>query len=140
MNIGIGVGPMMGQAAHFKFASEKIPYAVKRYQDETKRLLGVLEIRLKDREYLAGPGKGKYSLADFNAWTWYVVVVPFRCSCGQLTDECAGRARAHSSVLRRMTCQISRCVRLRRLHTIGTDGIVRRGLRESMRVLRCRPV
>ncbi|KZV63636.1 glutathione S-transferase-like protein [Peniophora sp. CONT] len=66
-----GVGPMMGQAIHFyKFAPEKIPYGIKRYQDETKRLLGVLEIRLKDREYLAGPGKGKYSIADFNVWPW----------------------------------------------------------------------
>ncbi|VDB88915.1 unnamed protein product [Peniophora sp. CBMAI 1063] len=65
-----GVGPMMGQAAHFKFTSEKIPYAIKRYQDETQRLFHVLEIRLKDREYLAGPGKGKYSIADLNVWPW----------------------------------------------------------------------
>ena len=66
---------MMGQAAHFyKFAAEKIPYGIKRYQDETKRLLNVLEIRLKDREYLAGPGKGKYSIADFNVWPWYVTL------------------------------------------------------------------
>ena len=66
---------MMGQAAHFyKFAAEKIPYGIKRYQDETKRLLNVLEIRLKDREYLAGPGKGKYSIADFNVWPWSVTL------------------------------------------------------------------
>ncbi len=42
-----GVGPMQGQAAHFMmFASEKIPYAITRYQDETKRLFGVLNQRL----------------------------------------------------------------------------------------------
>ncbi|KAJ7784663.1 glutathione S-transferase [Mycena metata] len=63
-----GLGPMMGQAGHFKNAApEKIPYAQNRYIDETKRLLGVLEIRLKDREYLVGE---KASLADFNGWTW----------------------------------------------------------------------
>jgi len=66
-----GVGPMQGQANHFyRFAPEKIPYAIKRYQDETKRLYSVLEIRLKDREYLAGPGKGTYSIADINVFPW----------------------------------------------------------------------
>lgn len=42
------------------------------YQDETMRLYGVLEIRLKDREYLAGPGKGTYSIADINVFPWCV--------------------------------------------------------------------
>jgi len=66
-----GVGPMQGQANHFfKFAPEKIPYGIMRYQDETKRLYGVLEIRLKDRDYLAGPGRGRFSLADANVWPW----------------------------------------------------------------------
>ncbi|KAJ7175774.1 glutathione S-transferase C-terminal-like protein [Mycena filopes] len=62
-----GLGPMMGQAGHFKFASEQIPYAQNRYIEETKRLFGVLEIRLKDREYLVG---NKLSIADINAYTW----------------------------------------------------------------------
>lgn len=64
---------MQGQYGHFnRFASEKIPYAIKRYHEETKRLYGVLEIRLGDqkREWLAGPGTGKYSIADVNAWGW----------------------------------------------------------------------
>ncbi|KZV73688.1 glutathione S-transferase [Peniophora sp. CONT] len=66
-----GVGPMMGQANHFvHYAPEKIPYAADRYVNESKRLWGVLEIRLKDREWLAGPGKGKYSIADINVWPW----------------------------------------------------------------------
>lgn len=45
------------------------------YSDETKRLWNVMEIRLSSgsgREYLAGPGKGTYGIADFNAWPWYV--------------------------------------------------------------------
>ncbi|KAI0080730.1 glutathione S-transferase C-terminal-like protein [Panus rudis PR-1116 ss-1] len=66
-----GVGPMQGQANHFnKFAPEKIPYAIKRYVDETKRLYGVLNIRLTDRDWLAGPGRGKYSIADINVLPW----------------------------------------------------------------------
>ncbi|KAF5331617.1 hypothetical protein D9611_007738 [Ephemerocybe angulata] len=66
-----GLGPMQGQNHHFnKYAPEKIPYAQKRYLDETKRLYGVLDIRLNGREYLAGDGKGKYSLADLKAFPW----------------------------------------------------------------------
>ncbi|KDQ10246.1 hypothetical protein BOTBODRAFT_178280 [Botryobasidium botryosum FD-172 SS1] len=66
-----GVGPMQGQAGHFiHFAPEKIPYGIKRYQDETKRLYSVLDTRLAGREWLAGPGKGKYSIADINVWPW----------------------------------------------------------------------
>ena len=40
------------------------------YTEETKRLYGVLEIRLQDRDWLAGPGRGKFSLADFNVIAW----------------------------------------------------------------------
>ncbi|KAF8697084.1 hypothetical protein AX14_001467 [Amanita brunnescens Koide BX004] len=66
-----GLGPMQGQAHHFlHYAPEDIPYGKKRYGDEVKRLYGVFEIRLKDREYLAGPGKGHYTIADVKAWPW----------------------------------------------------------------------
>ena len=66
-----GVGPMQGQANHFvRYAPEKIEYGVKRYQNETKRLYSILEARLEDRDYLAGKGRGKYSIADITTFTW----------------------------------------------------------------------
>ncbi|KAG6817430.1 hypothetical protein H0H87_008598 [Tephrocybe sp. NHM501043] len=66
-----GVGPMQGQSNHFnRFAQEDIPYAKKRYLDETKRLYSVLEIRLKNRDWLAGPGRGKYTVADIKTFPW----------------------------------------------------------------------
>lgn len=66
-----GVGPMQGQANHFfRYAPEKIEYGIKRYVDETKRLYGVLDARLAERDYLVGEGKGKYSIVDINVWPW----------------------------------------------------------------------
>ncbi|KAF5318068.1 hypothetical protein D9619_012165 [Psilocybe cf. subviscida] len=66
-----GVGPMQGQANHFlQFAPEDIPYAKKRYTDETKRLYGVLQIRLQNRDWFAGSGRGKFSLADIRIFPW----------------------------------------------------------------------
>jgi GST-like protein len=65
-----GLGPMAGQNHHFnRFAKEKIPYAIKRYIDETARLYGVLNKRLADREYVAGDG---YSIADMAIYPWVV--------------------------------------------------------------------
>ena len=62
-----GFGPMLGQAHHFmKFAPEKIPYAIKRYGDEAKRLYGVIDKRLGEAEYLAGD----YSIADIATFPW----------------------------------------------------------------------
>ncbi|KAG1848731.1 glutathione S-transferase C-terminal-like protein [Suillus subalutaceus] len=62
-----GVGPMQGQANHFnRFAPVDIPYAKNRYILETKHLYGVTEICLTDRDYLAGPGRGVYSVADID--------------------------------------------------------------------------
>ncbi|KAF7792815.1 hypothetical protein EIP86_003915 [Pleurotus ostreatoroseus] len=66
-----GIGPIQGQLNHYViYAPEKIPYALKRYTDETKRLYNVLNIRLADRDWLAGPGRGKYSIADINVAPW----------------------------------------------------------------------
>lgn len=62
-----GVGPMQGQAnVFFRYAPEKIEYAIQRYQNETKRLYRVLDGRLADHAYLAGD----YSIADIATWPW----------------------------------------------------------------------
>ncbi len=62
-----GLGPMMGQAnVFYRYAPEKIPYAINRYQREVRRLFEVLDTRLKDREYLAG----EYSIADIAHYAW----------------------------------------------------------------------
>lgn len=62
-----GLGPMAGQAHHFRqYAPEKIDYAYDRYTDEVNRLYGVMDIRLKDRDFLAGD----YSIADMAAYPW----------------------------------------------------------------------
>lgn len=64
-----GLGPMLGQNHHFSgYAPEKIPYAIERYLKETERLYGVLDERLADREYIAGP----FSIADMAAYPWIV--------------------------------------------------------------------
>ena len=53
---------MQGQANHFNvYAPEKIPYAINRYLNETKRLYGVLEKQLEKQDYLVG---NKYGIAD----------------------------------------------------------------------------
>jgi GST-like protein len=62
-----GVGPMFGQVHHFlRAAKEPVPYAIERYTKETRRLYGVLNDRLKDREYLAD----EYSIADIATYPW----------------------------------------------------------------------
>ncbi len=62
-----GVGPMQGQAnVFFRYAPEKIQFAIDRYQHETKRLYTVLDGRLADCEYLAKD----FSIADIATWPW----------------------------------------------------------------------
>ena len=65
-----GLGPMAGQNHHFnRFAPEKIPYAIKRYTDETARLYGVLNKQLEGRQFVAGD---EYSIADMAIYPWIV--------------------------------------------------------------------
>ena len=62
-----GLGPMAGQAHHFRqYAPEQLPYAIDRYTNEVNRLYGVMNTRLKDRPFLAG----RYSIADMACVGW----------------------------------------------------------------------
>jgi len=62
-----GVGPMFGQLGHFRnSAPEQLPYAIGRYDKETKRLLSVLDRQLAETPYLAG----EYSIADIATYPW----------------------------------------------------------------------
>ena len=67
-----GLGPMAGQLSHFvNYAKEPVPYAHDRYANEYDRLLAVMDVRLRDREYLAGD----FSIADIASFPW---VLPYR--------------------------------------------------------------
>jgi len=67
-----GLGPMAGQLSHFvSYTKEPVPYARERYGNEYERLLAVMEVRLRDRDFLAGA----YSIADMAAFPW---VIPYR--------------------------------------------------------------
>ena len=62
------VGPMLGQAHHFRlYAPDKIAYAIDRYTNEARRLYGVMDKRLGQSRFLAG---NDYSIADIATWPW----------------------------------------------------------------------
>lgn len=63
-----GLGPMLGQAHHFRlYAPESIQYAIDRYTKEAHRLYGVLDKALEKTGYLAA---GQYTIADIACWPW----------------------------------------------------------------------
>ena len=63
-----GVGPMLGQAHHFRiYAPEPIPYAVDRYSNEAKRLYGVMDTQLEKTRFIAGDD---YTIADIAIFPW----------------------------------------------------------------------
>lgn len=65
-----GLGPMLGQNHHFnRYAPEKIPYAINRYVNETRRLYGVLDKQLDGRAFIAGKD---YTIADMACYPWIV--------------------------------------------------------------------
>ena len=63
------VGPMLGQAHHFRrYAPEKLEYAIDRYTNEARRIYNVIDKRLSEAPYLAG----EYSIADIATYPWLV--------------------------------------------------------------------
>ena len=61
-----GIGPMFGQAHHFRRASTKVEYGIERYTRETRRLWGVLDAHLADNAYM----HIDYSIADMAIFPW----------------------------------------------------------------------
>lgn len=75
-----GIGPMLGQAHHFrKYAKESIPYAIDRYTREATRIYTVLDRHLGEAEYLAGD----YSIADMAVYPW---LRPYKWQGQELSD------------------------------------------------------
>lgn len=63
---------MAGQLSHFvNYVQEDVPYAHQRYANEYDRLLAVMDVRLRNRAFLAG----EYSIADMASFPW---VLPYR--------------------------------------------------------------
>ncbi len=63
-----GVGPMLGQAHHFRmYAPEPVPYAIDRYTNEARRLYSVIDRRLAQSPFLGGK---QYSIADIATFPW----------------------------------------------------------------------
>lgn len=94
-----GVGPMLGQAHHFrKYSPEPIPYAIDRYTREAHRLYGVIDRQLSRCAYLAGD---EYSLADIATYPW---LRPYKWQ-GQDLDEWPHLSRWYAEVRARPAVQ-----------------------------------
>ena len=86
-----GLGPMLGQAHHFRgYSAEKLTYAIERYTKEAERLYGVLDERLAGREYITG----EYSIADMACYPW---IVPHERQ-GQNLDDFANIKRWYQTM------------------------------------------
>lgn len=103
-----GLGPMLGQLGHFgKYAEEKMPYPIKRFTDESDRLLGVMERQLSTHPFLAGD---QYSIADIAAYPWTVTATDF-------LKDFIGDSLAQKPALQAW------------LHTVGARPAVQRGMK-----------
>jgi GST-like protein len=97
-----GLGPMAGQAHHFRrYAPEGNEYAAERYVTESARLYGVLERQLSANEWLAG---GAYSIADIATWGW----VWYHPMHGQNLDDFPSVARWFYAISDRPAVQRAR--------------------------------
>ncbi len=93
-----GIGPMMGQAnVFYRAMEEKIPAAISRYQNESRRLFEVLDQQLNESEWLAG----EYSIADIANWCW----IRIHFWSGVPLDDLAGLSRWKRAMDERPACQ-----------------------------------
>ncbi len=87
-----GQGPMAGQLSHFvNYAPEgERAYGAKRYAGEYDRLLGVLDRRLTDRDWIVGD---EYSIADMICWPWVLIARPLGANLEPFPNVVAWRQR-----------------------------------------------
>ena len=113
-----GIGPMMGQAnVFYRYFPEKLPAAIARYQNESRRLFEVLDSRLKDSEWLGAD----FSLADIANWCWTRTA---RWS-GVEFEDLEHMLRWHNALEARPACQRGVAVPVdvtKRLREEGTDA------------------
>lgn len=80
------IGPTLGNTKHFLYhAPEEVPYAVKRFNNEAKRIFTIIENQLSENEYLAG---GDYSIADIATYPWVKEFERFSMTADQIPNIC----------------------------------------------------
>lgn len=114
-----GIGPMMGQAnVFFRYFPEKIPPAISRYQNESRRLFEVLDSHLSQNEWLASD----YSIADIANWTW----VRTHDWSGVSIDGLDHLQRWHDTLSARPACQRGVEVPVRR-EEVAPEDLIKTG-------------
>lgn len=86
------IGPTLGNTKHFMYhAPEDLPYAVKRFNNEAKRIFSIVEKQLTENEYLAG----EYSIADIATFPWVREFERYGMSADQIPNMCAWMDRVN---------------------------------------------
>jgi GST-like protein len=91
------IGPTLGNTKHFMYhAPEELPYAVKRFNNEAKRIFSIIDKQLGENEYLAG----SYSIADIATFPWVHEFERYNISAEQIPNVCQwiDRLNARSAV------------------------------------------
>lgn len=84
------IGPTLGNTKHFMYhAPEEIPYALKRFNTETKRVFSIIESQLNENEYIAG----EYSIADIAIFPWVQEFERYGITSDQIPETRAWLAR-----------------------------------------------
>lgn len=79
------IGPTLGNTKHFMYhAPEEVPYAVKRFNNEAKRIFSIIENQLSENEFLAG----EYSIADIATFPWVKEYERYGISADQIPNMC----------------------------------------------------
>lgn len=79
------IGPIFGNTKHFMFhATESVPYALERFNNETKRICSIIEKQLGENKFLAG----EYSIADIAAYPWIKDYERFGIPEGEIPNIC----------------------------------------------------